>query len=124
MNFNIWTICSDFEYGLVKSIKAIFLNTRHVGCLFHYVKQTRLQMSKLCLYSNEYKDLFDLLLKNHQCSIEYNNDSNIITKYTIEKMSDDKNIMHKGDIKKTQKISTRVNEYLINNKENNLNFFC
>lgn len=35
ISMNIWTICSDFESGLVNSIKNIFTKTRHVGCLFH-----------------------------------------------------------------------------------------
>lgn len=56
-----------------------------MGCLFHYVKQTRLQMAKLGLYSNEYIELSNLLLENlTKAHFEYNNDSNIISNISSE----------------------------------------
>lgn len=51
----IFTISTDFEYNLIESVKDVFKEVRHVGCLFHYVKQMRLNMCKICLYNHDYK---------------------------------------------------------------------
>ena len=60
----IFTISTDFEYNLIESVKDVFKEVRHVGCLFHYVKQMRLNMCKIGLYNHDYKEYSDDLLKD------------------------------------------------------------
>ena len=43
-------ITTVFEKGLINTVKLVFKNIRTVGCLFHYVKNIRLNMQKLSLF--------------------------------------------------------------------------
>ena len=60
----IFTISTEFEYNLIESVKDVFKEVRHVGCLFHYVKQMRFNMCKIGLYNRDYKEYSDDLLKD------------------------------------------------------------
>ena len=45
-NFKIKSITSDFEDELLNAINVIFPKQRKIGCMFHYVKQLRLNLGK------------------------------------------------------------------------------
>ena len=51
------TVTTDFEKALIASVKKIFNNIRHVGCLLHYIKIVRLNLSKVGLFRNNIKDI-------------------------------------------------------------------
>lgn len=38
LKLNILSISTDFEKSIIHTIKLIFPNVHHVGCLFHYIK--------------------------------------------------------------------------------------
>lgn len=69
------TITTDFEEGLINAVKIVFPEVRHVGCLFHYVKNLRLRMSKLGLFAKGKKEIFYELFKNLS-SIPFNINDN------------------------------------------------
>lgn len=48
------SISTDFEIGLIKSIKILFPKTRHVGCLFHYVQALYRNMRSLNLINKDF----------------------------------------------------------------------
>ena len=69
------SICTDFEDALYNAIKKIFKNVRHVGCLFHFAKNIRLNLSKLGLFSEELSEITNDLFKNI-CIFPFIYDSN------------------------------------------------
>ena len=57
------SICLDFEYGLIRAITIVFKNIRVVGCMFHYIKNIRLQAVKHGLYSIEKSENIESMIK-------------------------------------------------------------
>ena len=73
------TISTDFEKALISSVKNVFNNIRHVGCLFHYIKILRLNLSKIGLFRNNIKDLTTKFLsKLGIIPFKFNDNPNII----------------------------------------------
>ena len=46
IKLNNITITLDFEEGLIQVVNKVFPELRIVGCLFHYIKQIRLNLGK------------------------------------------------------------------------------
>ena len=63
IELKVISISTDFEVALINGTKIVFKNIRHVGCLFHYVKNIRLNLSKLGLYNKNTIQLSNELLK-------------------------------------------------------------
>ena len=63
IELKVISISTDFEVALINVTKIVFKNIRHVGCLFHYVKNIRLYLSKLGLYNKNTTQLSNELLK-------------------------------------------------------------
>ena len=61
-SLNIISICTDFEEALINAVKLVFKNIRNVGCLFHYIKNIRLNMQKIGLLKDEIKNNSETLL--------------------------------------------------------------
>jgi len=73
------TITTDFEKALIASVKKVFTNIRHVGCLFHYIKILRLNLSKIGLFRNNIKDVtIKFLTKLGAIPFRFNDNPNII----------------------------------------------
>ena len=64
IDLKIITITTNFEKGILNAVKTTFKNIRHVGCMFHYIKNIRLNLLKIGLINNEIVELSDELLKN------------------------------------------------------------
>ena len=47
---NLISISIDIEEALANSVKTVFIDIRHTGCLFHYIKNIRLNMNKIGLF--------------------------------------------------------------------------
>jgi uncharacterized protein with FMN-binding domain len=62
LEVKILTITSDFELSLINSIHKIFKHCRHIGCLFHFIKNIRLNMLKIGLLNTNLKDISNNLL--------------------------------------------------------------
>ena len=94
---NVKSITSDFELRLIDVIKLVLKDIQHIGCLFHYVKNIRLKMSKYGFFSKFYKnlsnDLFhDLSALPFIYNDEISNIKNIFNKYkNIAKHDDTEN---------------------------------
>ena len=63
INISLESITCDFEKSLLNSINKVFVNVRLMGCLFHFVKNIRLNMGKYGLLINEYLEFSENLLK-------------------------------------------------------------
>lgn len=70
------SITSDFEKGLINGIKNIFKEIRHVGCLFHLVKNIRINLLKIGLFNKHIKDITNFFLKDIS-SLPFKIDNNI-----------------------------------------------
>ena len=67
-----------------KTVKEVFPNTRHVGCLFHFIKNIRLNLLKLGLYNEEIKEkTYNLLKAIGQFPFKYNDNNNNIIEQTF-----------------------------------------
>ena len=74
---------------------------RHVGCLFHYVKNLKLKMSKLGLFDKDKKESFNELFKNLS-SIPFNINNNYVLINDI--FSEFKKLLNKEKEKLVNKI--------------------
>ena len=54
VSLNLKSISTDFEIGIINSIKILFPKIRHVGCLFHYVQSIYRNMRALNLINNNF----------------------------------------------------------------------
>jgi len=61
-SFNINSISTDFKEGLINATNKIFLKVRKIGCLFHFIKNIRLNLNKIGLYNTNISDKIDILL--------------------------------------------------------------
>ena len=59
----------------IKLIKKVFIGIRQVGCYFHFIKNNRLKMSKLGLFSSKYSEYGNNILKDISL-LPFNYDSN------------------------------------------------
>ena len=57
---NLYSISTDFEEALANNIKNIFKGISHTGCLFHYIKNIRLNMNRIGLFK---RNIFNIILK-------------------------------------------------------------
>ena len=93
------TITTYLEDGLINAVKSVFQNVRHVGCLFHYIKNLRLKMSKFDLFSKDNKDFFYELFKSLS-SLPFNINDNydlindIFAEFKNKLKNDDENITY------------------------------
>ena len=78
IDYNIETIWSDFEEGIINAIYKIFNEIRHAGCLFHFIKNVRLNLVKIELYHCDITYITDLLLKKKGSLPFKIHDNNII----------------------------------------------
>ena len=81
------SISTDFEIGLIKSIKILFPKTRHVGCLFHYVQALYCNMRALNLINKVFNHkgfLKDLASIPFNLEKDKNIFDNIFDKYKKE----------------------------------------
>ena len=76
---NLISISHDFEEALINAIKNTFINIRNVGCLYHYIKNIRLNMKKIHLFQKDIKEICDRLLKDlGTIPFKIHNNNNII----------------------------------------------
>jgi len=47
LQINLYSITINFEVGLIEAVQYVFPKCRILGCLFHYIKQVRLQLSNI-----------------------------------------------------------------------------
>ena len=93
----LYSVCTDFEEALSNSVKSIFEGIRHTGCLFHYIKNIRLNLNKIGLFKKNISNISQDLLKELG-SIPFNvhNNNNIINeifdKYSYKYSDKDDNI--------------------------------
>ena len=64
INLNWKSISIDFESALIESIKKVFNNIRIVGCMFHYIKNIRLNALKFGLFTKINEVITDNLIKD------------------------------------------------------------
>ena len=63
INLKVSSISTNFELALINATKNVFKKVRHVGCLFHFIKNIGLNLSKLGLFNNIIKNqTTDLLI--------------------------------------------------------------
>ena len=60
---NLYSITTDFEVSLIEAVQNVFPKSRIVGCMFHYIKQLRLLLSKYGLFISEYENTTNELFK-------------------------------------------------------------
>lgn len=94
IEINIKSITSDFEEALMNAINESFPKIRKVGCLFHYIKQLRLNMNKKGLINENFNHK-EFLTDLSSIPFKINNDkyllSNIFSVY-INRYKKDKHI--------------------------------
>ena len=79
IDLKIISITTDFEKGILNAVKTVFKNIRHVGCMFHYIKNLRLNLLKIGLINNEISNLTkELLINLGTISFKINDNPNII----------------------------------------------
>ena len=79
IDLKIISITTDFEKGILNAVKTVFKNIRYVGCMFHYIKNLRLNLLKIGLINNEISNLTkELLINLGTISFKINDNPNII----------------------------------------------
>ena len=79
VKLNWLSITIDFESALLESVKKVFKNIHIIGCMFHYIKNLRLNGLKLGLFSKNYQNITDQLIKDLSIiSYKFFSNNNII----------------------------------------------
>ena len=85
VKLNLISVTTDFEKSLTNAVKKVFNNIRHIGCLFHFVKNIRLNLLKIGLINNEIIHITDEFLKDLSSTPFRINDNPIIIEDIFEK---------------------------------------
>jgi len=74
------SICVDFEIALSNEINKIFKEVRIVGCLFHYIKDIRLNALKMGLFNKTINSTTENFIRELSAApFNYENNFNILT---------------------------------------------
>ena len=101
---NLYSITTDFEVSLIEEVQNVFPKSRIVGCMFHYIKQLRLLLSKYGLFISEYENTTNELFKALSKSpFVFHNNKNYIENTFIDYLKNSIDENHKNLILKFKK---------------------